>query len=78
MTFTVREVAERYGVSAPTVLAWIARHEMKAIDVSRKQGGRPTWRITERALADFEEKRTPGPPPLRTRRRKQLAAETFY
>ena len=76
---TVQQIAERYGVSAHTVLAWIARHELRAVNVARSaNGGKPRWRITEEGLLAFEEKRTPGPPALRTRRRKKIAVESFY
>ena len=70
---TVKEVAERYGVSEHTVLSWIKCTEMRAIDVSRKRGGKPRWRITAEALAAFELSRTPSPPPPRMRRKKQPA-----
>ena len=78
MTKTVAEVAERYRVSAPTVLKWIANGDLRPIKVGRSaNGGKPRWMFTEKALADFEAKRTPGPAPVRTRRRKQ-AVERFY
>ena len=78
MTFTVAEVAAEERVSVHTTLKWIAEGWLKAHNVSRKPGGRPTWRITEEALRQFRELRTPGPPPVRTRRRKPVEVETFY
>ena len=77
---TVQQIAdERYGVSPHTVLAWIARGELRAVNVARSaNGAKPRWRISEEALKAFEASRTPGPPAVRTRRRKQVAAETFY
>ena len=80
MTYTVRRVAdERYGVSAHTVLAWIASGELRAVNVARSaNGGKPRWRITEEALSAFEASRTPGPPAVRTRRRKKIDVESFY
>jgi excisionase family DNA binding protein len=72
MTYSVNDVADRLGVSERTVLAWIAEKSLRAINVSRKAGAkRPTWRITERALADFEAARTtlPAAPPTIRRRR---------
>ena len=69
---TVREVAERYGVGEHTVLGWIrTTGELKAVDVSRRLGGRPRWRITPEAIETFELLRTPTPPPPRTRRRRR-------
>lgn len=69
---TVREVAEQYAVSQHTVLGWIARGELRAINCGRAPGKRkPRWRITPEALEQFELLRTNNPPPPRTRRRRQ-------
>lgn len=70
-TFNVRELTERYGVGEHTVLGWIRRGELRAIDVSRCRGGRPRWRISAEALAAFEIARTQAPPAPRARRKKQ-------
>ncbi|HEX5269356.1 MAG TPA: helix-turn-helix domain-containing protein [Gemmataceae bacterium] len=70
----VRDVAERYGVSEHTVLAWIHSGELHAFSVSRRPGaGKPRWRITAEALAAFELSRTPTPSPPRTRRQRRKA-----
>ena len=71
MTFGVKDLCERFAIGEHTILGWIKRGELKAINVSRKQGGRPKWRITEEALAAFEQLRTPTPTPSQTRRKKQ-------
>ena len=71
MTHAVRQLSERYSVSQHTILAWIRGGELRAVDVSRNPGGRPRWRITEKALAAFEALRTPTPAPAMKRRRKQ-------
>ncbi len=56
---TVKEVAERYGIDAQQVRAWIHSGELVAIDLSKKpHSRRPTWRISEMALEDFEAART--------------------
>lgn len=70
---TVRDVTERFGVGGHTVLGWIARGELRAVDVSRHRGGRPRWRITAEALAAFELARTPSPLQPRTRRKRTPA-----
>lgn len=77
---TVAEVAERYSVDPHTVLLWIKRGELRAIDVSRNRGGKPRWRISAEALATFELCRTANPPPPKARRRRQPADEviSFY
>ena len=70
---TVRDLVERFAVGEHTVLGWIRRGELRAIDVSRNRGGKPRWRISAEALAAFELARTASPPLPRTRRRKPPA-----
>jgi transposase len=72
-TYNIREIRERYSVGEHTVLGWIRRGELRAIDVSRKPGGRPKWRVTQEALDAFEALRTPTPPSPRGKRRKPTA-----
>ncbi|AMV23763.1 Helix-turn-helix domain protein [Gemmata sp. SH-PL17] len=71
---TVPEVAKKFGVSEATVLAWITRGELKAVNVSRSaRSKRPRWRISQAALEAFEAARTPSPPAPTVRRSKQPA-----
>lgn len=78
-TYSVQQVADRYGVSLHTVLAWIHRGELRAVNVSRKPGAkRPSWRITAGALGQFELARTPGPPAPARRRRRHPDVIAFY
>ncbi len=79
-SLTVTDLMQRYGVSQHTVLAWIDAGDLKAVDVSRKRGGRPRWRITAEALEQFEASRTKAPPaPKKPRRKKSNEAVTeFY
>jgi excisionase family DNA binding protein len=73
-TFSVRDLCQRYAVSEHTVLAWIARRELRAVNVGRRPGAKkPRWRITQQALEQFELARTPTPPPPRARRKKRPA-----
>jgi excisionase family DNA binding protein len=70
-SYTVREIAERWGISVHTVLAWIRANELKAVNVSRTPNGRkPRWRITQAALDAFEAARTSHLPAPRAKRRK--------
>jgi excisionase family DNA binding protein len=70
--FTIREIAERCGVSVRTVRAWIRAGELKAVNMSRTPGSRkPRWRISQAALDAFEALRTPSAPAPRTKRTKQ-------
>lgn len=72
LSHAVKDVAERYAVSIPTVLAWISSNELRAVNVARSRGKRPTWRITPEALDAFELIRTPAPAAPRAQRgRKQ-------
>jgi excisionase family DNA binding protein len=71
-TFTVSEVAARFGVGAATVGAWIRAGELLAVNVSRSAGSRkPRWRITPGAVEAFEVRRAGTPPVERKSRRRQ-------
>jgi hypothetical protein len=79
-TFSVRSLCERYDVGAHTVLGWINRGELRAVNVGRRPGAKkPRWRITQEALEAFELSRTPTPPPPRSRRgRRPAEVIEFY
>jgi hypothetical protein len=73
-TFSVRDLRERYAVSEHTVLGWIARGELRAVNVGRRPGAKkPRWRITQAARQSFELSRTTTPPLPQTRRKKRSA-----
>ena len=79
--YTVRQVAERYGVGQHTVLRWIRDGELRAIDVRRTRAARrPGWRISQAAIEAWEQARsaTPTQPPTRRRRPKAAAVIEFY
>jgi len=70
-TLSVRDVCERYGVSEHTVLSWIRAGELRAVNVGRRAlAKKPRWRITQEALEEFEQARTPAPLPPRGHPRK--------
>jgi excisionase family DNA binding protein len=71
MTLTIKQVAERFGVSEHTALAWVASGELAAVNVVRERGGQPRWRVSAVALEAFEASRTHAPTPTATRRRRQ-------
>jgi hypothetical protein len=74
MTFTVKAVSQRYGVSEHTDLMWIKQGAIRAINVGRRPGTqKPRWRIAQAALEGFEALRAATPPVPPTRRRKQPA-----
>ena len=68
---TVRALADRYGTTTQTILNWIRRGELKAINIGRTPNGRkPRWRIPESAVAEFEAARTQrATAPVRRRKR---------
>jgi excisionase family DNA binding protein len=73
-TFSVKDVTERYGVSAHTVLGWIRSGELRAVNVGRRAGAKkPRWRISEEALEAFELIRTATPPVPRVRQKKRVS-----
>ena len=59
---TVQSVADRFSVTTHIVLGWIARGELRAVNVAASPAARrPTWRIAEGAVRDFERLRSPVP-----------------
>jgi len=67
---TPPQYAEMLGVKPDKILSWIARGELRAIDVSERAGiGRPRWRIPMDAIVEFEQRRSAKPPTKRSRRR---------
>jgi excisionase family DNA binding protein len=73
-TLSVRDLCDRYSVSEHTVLMWIKRGDLRAINVGRQPGAKkPRWRVTQAALEAFELARTTSPPPPRVWRRKRPA-----
>ena len=72
MTFTIRDICNRFSVNEHTVLAWIHSGELKAVNVGVAPGKKkPRWRITQQALDNFETLRGTTPPQPITRRRKR-------
>lgn len=71
MTLTIRDIEDRYQVRQHTVLGWIRSGELKAINVRRSGSKRPSWRITEEALQEFEERRVNGTPLGENKKRKR-------
>jgi excisionase family DNA binding protein len=71
-TLSPDDVARQYGVTVPTVLAWIHSGELRALNVSRNAASKkPRWRVTLAALERFEQVRTATPQPQPSRRRRQ-------
>ena len=68
----LHEVAHRLGVDALTVLLWVTRGDLKAID-TREPGRAPRWRIPESALTTLLERRGGRHGPEIVRLRRELA-----
>lgn len=71
MSFTVKQVADSEQIGVSTLLDLIRDGELIAYDISRRVGGKPSWRITEEELAAFRERRSSVKPvkALKQRRR---------
>jgi excisionase family DNA binding protein len=65
---TVPEVARLLRVSEDKVRGWIERGELRAVNCAARAGGRPRWRVSREALAEFERLRSPRPTPTPRRR----------
>jgi len=70
MLFTVQQVAARCQVDQEQVLSWIHSGELTAINMAKKAGGRPLWRIRPDKLDEFEQQRTAGAAPEPKQRRR--------
>lgn len=82
MHFKVRDVMSRCAVTQNTVLGWIRSGELAAINVARKPGTKPAWRIPAAALEAFEAARAATPPssaaPRSRHRRQPAGVIQFY
>lgn len=70
---TIAEVAELWGVSVGHVHSLVSYGHLRAVNISLNPAGRPTWRIDDVALREFEESRRKAPAAPPPTRRKNLA-----
>ncbi len=76
---TVAEVARRLRVGEDKVRAWIAKGDLRAVNVASTRCGRPRWVVMPEALTAFEQSRTSQPPPPKiTRRKKQTGIIDYF
>jgi excisionase family DNA binding protein len=70
---TPAQVGQQHGVDRETVIAWIKSGELRAVNLARKPGGRPRYKIDVADLDAFLERRSVQPrtasPCRRSRRR---------
>jgi hypothetical protein len=64
--FTVAEVAASYRVKPHTVLSWIKAGWLQAANMAAASSTRPRWRISEKALEAFEDRRSSPSPQSET------------
>jgi len=76
--YTVADLARRFRVGEDKIRRWILSGELKALNVASSLCGRPRFVVTANALAEFEKRRTAGPPPKAPRRRKRVTGEDFF
>jgi len=75
---TVPELAAYLRVGQEKIRSWIRRGELQALNVADAMCGRPRFVITPDALAEFEKRRTAGPPPRAPRRKRRTLAHDYY
>jgi hypothetical protein len=76
--WSVPDVANRLGVDQHAVLGWIRRGELSAVNVARRLGGRPRWRVSSDELERFLRSRRAIPAPRPGRRPRESAAGVFF
>lgn len=59
---TPPDIARRLRVRRDKVLGWIRSGELRAADVSQHRGSRPRWRVHQRDLGDFLDRRVARSP----------------
>ena len=74
---SVKQVAATLGIREHGVLTLIRSGQLRAVDVSLTQGGRPRWRIFPDDLDSFLVRRAHQVAPPRQRRRKPAVKEYF-
>lgn len=70
-TFSVAQIAERWGTCFNTPLAHIKSGELPAFDISTNRAGRSRYVIRREDLEAFEEGRTVAPPSPKQNRRQE-------
>ena len=58
---TPNDIANRFGVKATKIIAWINSGELLAINAATRMGGKPRWKISPTSLANFEASRASKP-----------------
>ena len=75
---SVRQAAERLGISQRAVTSLIALGELPAFNVSLRTASRPRWKILPEALEAFIARRTHKAAAPRRRRRKPSNVKQWF
>ena len=70
-SYTLAQVAERWGISLSSVLMLVYSGDLPAIDVATKPAKRSRYIVLAEDLAEFELKRRSPPPEPKPERRKR-------
>lgn len=76
--YTTADLAARWRVSPDKVRDWIRAGELPAINTSMTACAKPRYVVTAEALDKFERRRSVGPPPKKTKRRRESELVDFY
>lgn len=74
---TPPQIAARLAVKPAKVIFWIRSGELKAVDVANRGCTRPRYRVDPDELEAFLLRRSAGPAPKVTRRRKKKMPADF-
>ncbi len=70
-TYSIKDLMARYAVGEHSVGTWIRNGDLTAINVAKRNGGKPQWRVTQEALDRFELLRMKVPPQPKIGRKKR-------
>jgi excisionase family DNA binding protein len=73
--YTPAQVAELLAVDQGKILAWLHSGELHGINIAKRAGGRPRWRISSEQLQAFLQSRSTSPPPKPAKRRRQQSGQ---
>ena len=74
---TPPKLAKQLGIHPAKVMGWIARGELRAVNIAdRAGGGRARWRISPDALDEFLRKRE-STPPVKAARQSRPAVKQY-
>ena len=77
---TPPQLAREIGCDPETVISWIRRGELAAVNLASDQRGRPRYKIAPEAVETFLARRavTPPAPPQRRRKRDTANVIQFF